>query len=343
MQLRTRLILTAIISFFVSLTYGQNSDKTLTASQVIQRAIDSSGGDKIFDLVKNVETISQIVTSKNDTLYFSVKRMSFDKYFISSLSLGYANTTTVYNKGKAALISNQNAQQILDPLKLEELQLQSYISPEYGYKKLGYILERQDDQKFENFDCFTLLVSSPLGRVTINYYDKKTGNLIMIIYPNLNKSVFIDFYKAKGITCPSKILMVDTLGAITSSTLTKLNYDDNLDSNWFDIPAAGAFKAPETFKTGTFKYLNSNDDAKVVREGTKQTEIAGRSKKEYKIEWSTNNDYLIYRLKDASKSPTNDNIEYIRVRITSWTKHRYYCQYITSSNIGGTYAFEKID
>ena len=69
-------------------TYGQNSDKALTAGQIIQRAIDSSGGDKIFDLVKNVETISQIVTSKGDTLFFSVKRMNFDKYYISSLSLG---------------------------------------------------------------------------------------------------------------------------------------------------------------------------------------------------------------------------------------------------------------
>ncbi len=269
--------------------------------------------------------------------------MNFDKYYISSLSLAYANTTTVYNTGKAALISNKSAQQTLDPLKLEELQLQSYISTEYGYKKLGYTLEREDDQKFQNFDCFVILASSPLGRTTINYYDKKTGNLIMIIYPNLNKSVFIDFYKAKGITYPSKILIVDTLGSITSSTLTKLNYDETLDSNWFNIPAAGAYKAPETFKTGTFKYLNDKDDAKVVRQETKQTEIAGESKKEYKIEWGSDNDYLIYRLKDSSKSATNDNIEYIKVRIISWTKNKYYCQYITSSNIGGTCAFEKID
>jgi hypothetical protein len=343
MQLTRRLFLTTLIVSFVSLSFGQNPDKTLTANQIIQKAIDSSGGDKIFDLIKNVETISQIITSKGDTLSFSVKRMNFDKYYISSLSLGYANTTTVYNKGKAALISNQNAQQILDPLKLEELQLQSYISIEYGYKKLGYTLERESDQKFQNFDCFVVLVSSPLGRTTINYYDKKTGNLIMIIYPNLNKSVFIDFYKAKGITCPSKILMVDTLGAITSSTLIKLNYDETLDSNWFNVPAAGVYAAPKAFKTGTFKYVNSNDDAKVVREETKQTEIAGVSKKEYKIEWSTDSDYLIYRLINAANPPTNDNVEYIKVRITSWIKNRYYCQYITSSNIGGTCAFEKVD
>ena len=341
MQFTRLLFLPAIISF-ANFTFAQNPDKTLTAAQIIQRAIDSSGGDKIFDSIKNIETISQIATSKGDTLSFSVKKMNFDKYYISSLSLGYVNTTTVYNKGKAALISNQNAQQILDPIKLEELQLQSYISLEYGYKKLGYSLEREADQKFQNFDCFVVLASSPLGRTTINYYDKNRGTLIMIIYPNLNKSVFIDFYKAKGITYPSKILMVDTSGAITSSTLTKLNYDNNLDSNWFNVPTAGVYKMPETFKTGTFKYLNSNDGAKIVREGTRQIEVAGDLKTEYRIEWDADG-YLMYRLKNASSPPTNDNIEYMKVRIVSWTKNKYYCQYITANNIGGTCAFEKID
>jgi hypothetical protein len=343
MHFTTKIFLTAVIFLFVSLAYGQNSDRALTASQIIQRAIDSSGGDKIFEVVKNVETISQIVTAKGDTLYFSVKRMGFEKYHVSSLSLGYTNTTKVYNKGKAAVISNQNAEQIVDPLEVEALQLQSFISLEYGYKKLGYTLKREADQKFQNFDCFVILASSPLGRTTINYYDKKAGTLLMIVYPNLTKSVFIDFYKANGITCPSTILIVDTLGAITSSTLTKLIYDENLDSNWFNVPTTGSFKAPKSFKTGMFKYLNSNDDAKVIREETKQVEITGASKTEYRIEWSTDNDYLIYRLKNPANPPTDDNIEFVKVLITSWTKNRYYCQYITSDKIGGTCAFEKID
>ena len=90
------------------------------------------------------------------------------------------------------------------------------------------------------------------------------------------------FIKQKELP-PSKTLMVDTLGAITSSNLTKLNCDETLDSNWFNIPAAGAYKAPEAFKTGTFRYLSSNDDAKVVREKTKQIEIAGKSKKSIKL------------------------------------------------------------
>jgi hypothetical protein len=343
MQLLKNLILTVITSLIVSFAFGQTPGKTLTAAQIIQRAIDSAGGDKVFDRIRNVESISQIVTAKGDTLSFAVKRMNFDKYYISTLSSGYQNTTMVYNKGRAATTSNQTTQQILDPLKLEELKLQSYISLEYGYKKLGYSFERKEDQKFKNFNCYVVLVSSPLGLATINYYDKKTGKLLMIIYPSLNRSVFIEHYRSKGISCPSKILMSDTLGATNSSTLTRLSYEGNLDSNWFNISPAGVHKAPPTFRAGTFKYLNSNNGAKQTREGTKQFEISGNSKTEYRIEWTTDNDYILYTLKDVSYPAETKNIRYFKVRIIGWTNNRYYCHYITSNNIGGTVAFEKVD
>jgi hypothetical protein len=118
---------------------------------------------------------------------------------------------------------------------LEDLKLQSSISIDFGYKKLGYKVEREKDEKLDNFDLNVVLVRSPLGKATLNYYDKKTGNLTMIIYPFGNKAVFIDFYKAKGIVFPSKILMVDTLNQITESTLTDINSDEHLDPNSYKI------------------------------------------------------------------------------------------------------------
>ena len=231
MHLTKKLFLTVLVLFLASYSFGQNIDKNLSAEQIIQRAIDSSGGDKNLESITGLETISQIITSKGDTLSFAVKKMNFDKYYVSTLSLGYENSTTFFNNGKAVLVKNQKAQKVQDSFDLEDLKLQSFISIDYGYKKLGYKLERQKDEKFEYFDCYVVLVSSPLGKATLNYYDKKTGNLTMIIYPYGNKAVFIDFYKDKGIILPSKILMVDTLNQITESTLTQLNYDERLDSN----------------------------------------------------------------------------------------------------------------
>jgi hypothetical protein len=272
-------------------------EKEISAVEIIQRAIDSSGGDSKMSSIKSVEFVSQILTPENDTLSFAVKRKDFNKYYISTLSTSHVNSTTIYNNGNAVVIKDETVQRITDPIILEDLLLQCYISISYGYKKLGYKLNRLDDQKFKNFDCYVIMAESPLGKKTLNYYDKNSGNLTMTIYPNENKSVFIEFYQTTGIKCPSKVLSVDTKNKITESSLQKINYDNQLDSNWFNLPGEGDYKAPETFRIGTFKYINSNVGAIVEREKDKQVEVAGQSRIEYKIEWKTSNDYLIYRLK----------------------------------------------
>ncbi len=315
----------------------------VSAEDIIQRAIDNSGGDSNLDAINSVEFISQIITSENDTLSFAIKRKGFSKYYISTLSTTHVNSTTIYNNGNAVIIKNETVQKITDPMILEELLLQSYVSINYGYKKLGYKLNRLDDQKFNYFDCYVVMAESPLEKKTLNYYDKKTGNLIMIVYPNQNKSLFIDNYQAKGIICPSKILMVDTANKITQSTLTKINYQTDLDTNWFNLPNNGIYKAPDLFQTGHFKYINSNPGAETIREKDTQIEINGKTRIEYKIKWTSNNDYLLYRVKNISSPPTNENTEYFKVRIITWNGNKYYCQYITSNYIGGTCAFEKME
>ena len=332
---------------WLSITAGasaqQNGDSKLTAGQIIQRAIDSSGGDIKLDAIHSAEYISRIVTAGGDTLSFAVKRKDFNKYYISSLSLGYVNTTKIYNNGRAVQIKDEVAQSITDARLLEELLLQCYISIDYGYKKLGYKLNRLDDQKFENFDCFVVMAESPLGSKTLNFYDKKTGHNIMTIYPSQNKAVFIDFYQAKGITIASRVLMVDTKDKITESVLEHVNYDNSLDTNWFTIPESGSCKAPEIFKTGIFRYINSDDGSIITREKDGQVEMINGAMTAYKITWTGNSDYLLYRLKNPSAPPADENIEFIKARITAWKGNKYYCHYITLGNVGGTCAFEKME
>jgi len=317
-------------------------ENQLTAKDIIQRAIDSSCGDAKLATLHSVEFITQITTPENQVLSFAIKKKDFNKYYISTLSTGHVNSTTIYNNGSAVIVNNDSAKSITDPLTLEELKLQSFISLDYGYKKLGYKLIRLDDQKFQNFDCYTVLVESPLGKKTTNYYDKKTGRLIMIVYPNEHKSVFIDFYKSSDLTIPSKVLMTDLKNSVTQSSLQKLVYDNKLDPYWFTLPKDGRYQAPETFKTGVFKYINTNDGAGFIREKDTQTETANGQKTEYKIKWDSNNDYLLFRLKNPAKPAADENIEYLKVKIIAWDNTKYYCQYITSDNMGGTCAFEKV-
>jgi hypothetical protein len=324
-------------------SYSICAQPSLTASDIVQRSIDSSGGDKLFDTLHSVEFITKMLTPSKEVISLAIKKKAFSKYYISVLSLGHVNTTTIYNKGKAVIIKNDTVQNITDPRQLEEFQLQCYISIDYAYKKLGYALTRIDDQKFENFDCYVVLAESPLGRKTANYYDKKTGRHIMVIYPSGSKSIFIDHYESAGISAPSNILLTDIKNNMSQSSTQKVIYDNKLDSFWFDQPDTGSHIASEIFKNGKFSYLNSNQGAGFIREGKKHVEIGGGAQTQYIVDWTDNNNYMLIRLKNPALPSTNENIEYFKVRIINWTGNKYYCQYLTSENIGGTCAFEKIN
>lgn len=317
----------------------KESNDKVTANEIVQRAIDNAGGDEKLKAVKSAEFMSQIVMNNRDTLYISVKRKGTDKYYTSVLSFGYNNTTTVFNRGKAVLIKNDTAVRITDPVKLEELALRCYPSNEYGYKKLGYKLSRTDDHQFTNFDCYGIIVESPLGYKTLNYYDKATGNCIMIMYPSGGKTIFRRFLPYQGLLYGNDLLLKDANGTVSTSVLTDIEIDKNTDDNWFNLLPAGDCRPPAIFKTGHFKYVTGNDlTATSVREGNKLVE----GNTEYTIEWLSDSDYLLYRLKYVTAPPINENIELFKVRITSWIGNRYYCQYITTANQAGTCAFEKI-
>jgi hypothetical protein len=311
-----------------------------TAIQIVQRAIDNAGGDAKLDAVKTAEFISELITATNDTLSISVKKKGNNRCYISVLSFAFENTTTVYNNGHAVLIKNDTATTITDTAKLEQLALQCYPSIDYGYKKLGYKLTRVEDIKEGNFDCYGVIAESPLGSRTINYYDKKTGDCIMIVYASGGRTVFMNHIPYHGLNYTRDILLSDAEGHISRSLLRDISVDENPDDNWFALPAAGPHHPPELFKTGHFRYINGGDSlVRITRDAHKQVEGA----KEYLIEWFTPGDYLLSRLKDASAPVTTDNIEFIKTRITLWSGNRYYCQYLTSGDVVGTAAFEKVD
>jgi hypothetical protein len=52
---------------------------------------------------------------------------------------------------------------------------------------------------------------------------------------------------------------------------------------------------------------------------------------------------MIYRLKKSGEAPTNENIEYFKVRIIAWKGNIYYCHYISSDGKSGTCVFEQIE
>ena len=314
--------------------------QVLTASEIIQRSINNYGGDKTLDSLTCMESSSLLIQANGDTLSCIVKKKGFNKCYVGLLGKSHGNSITIFNESKAAFIQSELVQYITNPVKLEELKLQSFISLDYGYKKLGYKFRKINDQRFSDFDCYVVLVTSPLGKTTTNYYDKRTGNLIVIMHPNGNKSVFIDYFITSGISSAWEELKIDSSFTTATSSVTQLNYDEIKDDHWFKIPAARSYVPPAVFKEGKFKY-DGNDSTIITRTKTQQLEGAGAGTLGFKVLWNSATEYILY---DEKANLTNwPDSPYIKVRIVGWLGKKYYCQYISSHNKGGTCAFIKLD
>jgi hypothetical protein len=339
------LFIFGLLCFSVLTAAAQEKDGgTLTAMAIVQRAIDNAGGDARLEAVKSAEFISQLIVGDKDTLSIVIKNKGYDKCYMSLMSFGYENTTTVFNAGKAVLIKNDTAAVLTDPKKLEELALRCYFSIDYGYKKLGYKLSRIEDLHDGNFNCYGVLAESPLGNKTANYYDMKTGNCTMIMYASGGRTIFTSFLPYRGIVYTRNEILGDAGGKFTRSYLTEINIDENPDDNWFVLPPAGDRKPPVSFKAGKFRYLNARDSLAIITRGeNKQVESSKGSSTEYRIEWFSPSDYILYRLKNPSAAPTNENIEFIKTKITLWSGNKYYCHYLTSANQYGACGFERVE
>lgn len=325
----------AILAVESNIAIGQIMDR-LSANQIVQRAIDSTGGDALLNKITTVELIDKMATPEGDTVSFAIKRMGFNKYYASALSSAYVNTTNIFNNGNAVSIENEKVKEITDPIKIERFWLQSFISIDFAYKKLQYRLKRLADKKFEHFDCYVINATSPSGFDFMNFYDKATGRLIMVIYPDDSKTIFTDYYTKDGISIPSIALLTDNSGKITQSVLQKINFSDQIDMNWFVLPKGGDFKAPEIFKTGSFEYMGFDKGYTSIRTIHKDIEAgAGVAPQEFTIRWDDDNDYT-----RVSKNPAENNT--MKVRIITWAGNIFYCQYLSSKNIGGTFALEKV-
>ena len=326
----TRLALAAV--FFCCCIDAIAQQDNLTAQAILQRAIDSAGGDRLLESVNSMDMIEQVVTPDgHDTMYFAIKQMP-GKYMLSikGLTVFDQNAVTIYNDGLAVNIGNGLTTSITDPGRLELLAVTCYLSMDYAYKKLGFKLSRGNDQHYQDLDCYTLFVESPLGQKTINYYNKKTGHLLMIIYENHYKTVYLEYYKQRGVSIPSKTLMLDPSDNISTETLSRIDDDPVIDTGWFRIPPEGLFKAPAWFKTGNFSCVQENKIFQMVRENDSQQEIRKDARTGYTIEWTGSNDYTL----------TSDN-GYQKCQIISWLGNKCYCQCVGSGQPPATVVLEK--
>jgi len=318
--LRAALLVIAILCGYDSVLAQQD---TLSAQTILQRAIDSEGGDQLLDSVNTMDFVQLIVTPVHDTLFRAVKKMGQDRYFVCVAGLTQESSTTIYNAGRAVVIRKGIAEPITDPSSLEDLHESAFSSTDFAYKKLGYKLTRMPDEQIENFDCYILVAESPGGQRSINYYDKHNGHLLMVVYVIAgiqHKTIFARYYKQRGIAIPQLLLIGQgDDAAVTQVTLGRIDDDAVIDSGWFRLPVAGTCIAPDFFKRGSFNCIRENGNFEVVVTRDNLTELGKNGQAIYHIQWTGDSDYILTRDGEQRKC-----------RIINWSGNKCYCHCIGS-------------
>jgi hypothetical protein len=330
MQMTGRHII-ILIYFLPTLLFAQKQDK-LTASQIVDSSLVFCGGELRISKINSVQINYLLIQPDQSTAIINDKLKTGEKYVQCVLSKTHFPQTTFFNGEKISRVDGNSVIHVTDIQSKEGVKLKTYSQIQYGYKKLNYQLSRLPDQKFKNFDCFVINAKANNGYTTMNFFDKTNYRLLMVVYPNGNKSAMIEYVFKNGVLFNSHI--VNTFANSKDLQILELRTIDlnaNISNTWFNCPYSDKVYIPEYIKTGQF--VSTNGEATTFN----RTKIS--------MDYTDNKGNIVLRRflawgivspdtfglidEQAFKNNDKSSSSQILVRVVSWDEHGYVCQWIT--------------
>jgi hypothetical protein len=198
--------LNTLLLLLCSLMAAAQPSGALTAEQIVDASIAFCGGEARIAQVQT-SSINYLMTQPDQsTAIVTEKRKTGGKYVQSVLSKTYLPQTTFFDGKKISSVDGSSLRHVDNPALVGEIKLKTYAQIQYGYKMLRFALARLPDKKFENFDCYVVGAKADGGYTTLNFFDKTNFRLLMVVYPNGNKSLMINYAFKEGVLFNSYIV-----------------------------------------------------------------------------------------------------------------------------------------
>lgn len=323
-----KILATFIILLSPGILFGQGAN-SLTSGQILNSSIKFSGGENRIKNIKSADANYLLIQPDKSTAIINEKIKTGQKYVQSVLSLTHVPQTTFFNGKVLSRVDGSFVIHVDSLNKIEEIKLRTYSQLQYGYKVLGYKLTRLPDKKFQNFDCYVLNAEASNGYTTMNFFDKTNYRLLMVVYPSGNKSLMIDYVFQDSVLFNSHIIntFADS-NTVQELRLQQVELNPNVADIWFNCPYEKDVTIPAYIKTGQFESTN----------GPKTEFIRSANSQDYKdetgkligrrfLKWANGDTYGLIDEKAIQNNDTSPESE-IFVRIISWNKEGYVCQWI---------------
>lgn len=327
----------AILSVVLpSLLFGQSREQ-LTADQIVDSSLHFCGGEIRLSRIESSRITYLLIQADNTTAIVNDQLKTGKKYVQCILSKTHSPQTTFFNGEKISRVDGSSITHIRDVQSREEVKLKTYNQIHYGYKQLKYQLTRLPDQKFKNFDCFVVSAKAGNGYTTMNFFDKTNFRLLMVVYPNGNKSLMIDYVLKDSVLFNSHIVNTfSNSDEIQTLKLQTIDLNPNISDTWFNCPYTEKVVIPDHIKKGKFVSTNGADTRFTRTEiSMDYTDEKGTVILRRFLAWGIVSPDT-FGLIDENALKNNDKSSKARilVRVVSWDSNGYVCQWMTDTNTG---------
>ena len=204
----------------------------LTAKDVIANYVKAIGGEEKILAIKDFSMKSGM-TMQGMTFEINVKQKAPNKMSVETLMGGNLMSKQVFDGEKAAVKSPMGNQELTGS-DLEDMKIQSTMHSELFLEEMGVKIELKGADKVDNNAVWKVQVTSPAGKVSVDYYDQKTGLKLKSVAQQGQMSItttYSDYREVEGVLFP--FMMNQTVGpqsfdVITSSIEVNKGIDDSV-------------------------------------------------------------------------------------------------------------------
>jgi hypothetical protein len=205
------------------------------AKTVIDKYIKAVGG---FDKVSSVKNITMSMEVEMQGMLLQMKGTSDSENirFVQETSMmGNVVQKTVLANGKGK-VTAMGQEQELDENTVQSMKAQAYAFPEIHYADLGYELSLRGVEKVEGEDANMLIITTPNGMQTVEYYSVASGLKLKTSSEMAGDIVYSDYEEVDGLKFPKKLTISNPMMPMAlEAKVVSIVLNQNLDGAVFEF------------------------------------------------------------------------------------------------------------
>lgn len=149
----------------------------VTAASVIEDYLDAIGGEKKLKAVKSLY-VSMKTTMMGQEASFDRFHVAPNKFWMKVNMMGMTVQEQKFDGVKASMSQMGKKQVVTDGKEMEAIKEQAMIFEQLTYKDAGFKLELKGIEKIDDSNCYKLIIVTPNGTESTEFYDVKTNYLV---------------------------------------------------------------------------------------------------------------------------------------------------------------------